>query len=118
VKVRIDPRWDMDAVDVYIYDLIPGHNRIMRFLLDEDQPSYRWDEMTNGQLTQPSLTLPRGVLEQLVVQANDYLPPSAATDRALQDAKEMRDRLLSMVERTFDVWTSPAKLTAPSERAA
>jgi hypothetical protein len=104
MNVRIVPRWDADSVDVYVWEKGVGANRLLRFLIDEEgNQNYRWDELppepTAG--VKPSLVLPHDVLRLLVGEANDYLPPSAATDLALKDAKEVRDRLLSLVEHTM-----------------
>lgn len=58
-------------------------------------------------LPAPSFILPGQALEALVREATKVLPPSDATVDALKDAREMRDRLLAMVERTQDLWTRP-----------
>lgn len=42
----------------------------------------------------PSLTLPGDIFKALVAAGSDILPPSASTERHLQDAIKVRDRLL------------------------
>ena len=97
-KVRIEQAWTRDAVKVWFYTpLANGTTRVHR-LVGHDQ----WEDVlveANGLLPDPSLVLPASALGALVAEAGDILPPSAATDRHLKDTIDVRDRLLSLVEK-------------------
>lgn len=45
----------------------------------------------------PTLTLPGDVFKALIAEGADILPPSAATERHLQDAIKVRDQLLALL---------------------
>lgn len=101
MKVHIERRWDTQSVDIYVYE--PSMNMGGRLLRWKDAGTVEWVEVAPGEQAEaPSLQLPVEVLEHLVVQAQDFLPPSAAVGAALKDTQEVRDKLLGMVERIID----------------
>lgn len=81
---------------------------ITAYTLDEGR--FEPHDVAQGASMPVFLHLPRDVFKAMVGAGVDYLPPSAATDAALKDTREVRDRLLGMVEQAF-----PLNLIAPRE---
>ena len=101
MKVHIERRFDRMAVDIYVYESLPNmKHRLLRW---KGAGEVEWIDTNDGEQPMgPSLQLPVEVLEQLVSEAQDFLPPSAAVGAALKDTQEVRDKLLGMVERIVD----------------
>jgi TolB-like protein len=55
----------------------------------------------------PTLTIPVDALAALALAAGDHLPPSAATDRHLDDTIAVRDRMTTLVEKLIDAELKP-----------
>jgi hypothetical protein len=61
-----------------------------------------WEEITEGSITDPhaiGFTVPEGVLEEVVAQFLKIKPTNTATQDHLEDALEVRNRLLAMIEK-------------------
>ena len=87
-------RPERQAVDIYLLDP-------MRSGCYQIAPSgvIEWQEVAQGAEMIPFLRLPIEAFAQIMAAGADILPPSAATVEALRDTREVRDRLLTMVER-------------------
>lgn len=103
MKARLEWAPFRDRVDIWLYqDAAVERGRVRRVL----QADGGWEEIPiaegahAGEPVKPTLELPTDALEAIIAAAGDVLPPSAATDRHLRDAVEIRDRLLALVERT------------------
>ena len=97
VKVRLEHAFQIDTFKIWFYERGPNGVRLY-----QTEPGNLWriEEVPEGAiLSEPSLTLPTDMLTALIAEASDHLPPSAATDRHLQDAQTTRDRLLAMIEK-------------------
>lgn len=93
MKAHIESRWENDSVRVWIIDGGPDNHRVMRL-----GPG-GWEPFGRGELTDPTFEIPQDALTALVAAAGDFLPPSTALAAHLADAREVRDRLLTLVER-------------------
>lgn len=59
-----------------------------------------WNKYREGSpLPDPTMVIPEDIYRALIEAGTDYLPPSAATDRHLEDSVKVRDRLLTLVEK-------------------
>jgi hypothetical protein len=97
-NVKLEKRWDRQTIAIWFWR--PGDPVLVAQQADE--PGLWKDvEVERGARfpVEPSLELPVDLFEQLVGEASDFFPPSAATDRHLKDAVEVRDRLLALVEK-------------------
>jgi hypothetical protein len=99
--VEYDPPSDGHRIWI-VSDELP--RRVMRFEErgDDSAPWVVWNDHADNTQAPPTLHLPAGALHALMLSAGDILPPSAALDVALTDAKAVRDRLLVLVERFVD----------------
>lgn len=97
-KVHLEPNVLMNTVRVYIYDR-EANGSINLWVYDGDE-TWHMESISEGeQLPEtPTLTLRREHLESLVAQAGDFLPPSGAQSRHLDDALKVRDRILTLLE--------------------
>lgn len=92
--VRLERNWLHDGYDVWLYERHP--DRIW-------YPGNEWRAVAEGAAdTPPSLTLPAGVLEALLAEAEKVIPASHATERHLADSIAVRDRLLVLVEKGWE----------------
>lgn len=102
---------------VFILDefMTGGHRLIITGRNFEGRPAYlnsdgEWEPIhdygaTNDEGAQvgtmpPGISLPAGVLDAIVAKATGTTPPQAATERHLNDAIAVRDRLLTLVEQS------------------
>jgi hypothetical protein len=94
MKVRVEHDWTRDHVNVVVYD------EARRAYLASD--GVTWKPITEGGVAEDidwTVSLPARVLEAIVAEARDVLPASAEQGAALADARMVRDRLLTLVER-------------------
>jgi hypothetical protein len=97
MKVHIERRWELNAVDIYLVEASADMTgRIMQIVGPD---AWQWQDVAPGEKPAPSFSLPLQAFELIVAGAGDFLPPSAATDAALKDTREVRDRLLALIER-------------------
>lgn len=101
MEARIEHDWPSGGVKVWLYQ---RHGRGLDvFQYEKDaEGGFRWrvePVYEAALLPEPTFELPRDALPALIEAASDFLPPSAATDRHLKDAIEVRDRALSLIER-------------------
>lgn len=101
--VRVIERWQSQRFDVFVFDRPPREAEaattqgLYRYVdgdwkLDEPGDPDPWTG-----LPRPSLSIPQGVLEQLLAQSKKLMP-SLDRDDAVSDARATRDRLLTLVE--------------------
>lgn len=62
-------------------------------------PSGEMHQIKEGELIIPSLLIPQPMMEALLREAQNFIPATDATTAHLKDAIEVRDRLLTMVEK-------------------
>ena len=97
VKARIERDWANAMVRVWLFEPRETGTRVLRIL---GKDVYQWDDVENGALLpEPTLYLPDEALQELVREASNVVPVEDATSAHLQDAIEVRDRLLSLVEK-------------------
>lgn len=102
MKARVEHRWDRDTVQVWLYDRQPDQSIRVYRILGED--AWQHEDVANGvTLPAPSFELRSEMLAALVEAAGDVLPPSGEMAEHLKDSREVRDRLLCMVEHKMGV---------------
>lgn len=97
-KVHVEYRWGTEHQDLYVYQHLGGNRARWLQIVGHDQ--YEWVDTEDGSQIKPSLSLPTGVLKAIVDAASETLPPSNQMAEHLKDAREVRDRLLALVERS------------------
>ncbi len=97
-QVRIEKRWDRATVQIYLFRPTSTGEKTVVARPTGKPGIWRNEEVELGAKTEPSLELPLTVFEQIIEEASDFFPPSAATDRHLSDTVAVRDRLLALVE--------------------
>lgn len=100
MKARIERDWGRDAVKVWLYQT-GAHMTVQVIAIQEDGELLMCNYEEGTEPPAPSFILPTAALEALVKEAAGVLPPSETTVDAMRDARETRDRLLTLVERTF-----------------
>jgi hypothetical protein len=93
VHVRLEPNFVNDSYRVWIYERSP--TRVMQRAAGG---GWRFDPFDESELPPPTLELPEDALRALLEEAGKVLPATHATERHLQDAIAVRDRLLNLVE--------------------
>lgn len=97
MKARVERNWMNHSVKIWLYHQGPPI-RLVRVL----GPDTFQDEILveGAELPEPSLQLPEEALSALIAAVSEILPASDATTGHLKDAVMVRDRLLSLVERS------------------
>lgn len=108
MKAEAIYRPERQGFDLILFQQSPT-GAVMAYTLGENG-FWESHEIAAGSAMPVFLHLPREAFKALMAAGADHLPPSAATDAALKDAREVRDRLLSLVEQAF-----PLNLIAPRE---
>jgi hypothetical protein len=97
MSVRLEQDWPRDGFNLWIYDLAGQHIVIHRY---EGDGVWRTDRQdANTQLGDPSLFLPRPILEDLIRASEGHVHAQDATVRHLDDVTSTRDRLLALIEK-------------------
>lgn len=100
IQIHIDkPYWKRDTVDVYIYDSSPHKTTLFKMRTDGHLQSNVSVDPGGELPSEPTLILPIEVFKLLAEKALEDMPPSTATVQHLKDAIQVRDRLLSIVEK-------------------
>lgn len=96
MKAHIEHIWYRKTVAVW---LVEG-GMLLQLLQQPSSPSEAaaWVELNKQEKQQPTFELPEKALEALLEAAGDYLPPSSAQSKHLDDAIEVRDRLLNLLD--------------------
>ena len=116
MRVHIVDRWEADAVDVYVTDGRPV-DRILR-LAPAAQPGAfaqadEWERLEpNGAATElaPTFRVRRAVWDAIVAAGAELAPADRTMDTAWRDAREVRDRLLGLVETLAASPSEPRKV--------
>lgn len=110
MRVRVIERWQADSFDVYVFRSAINEGG-MPDSIERLYEGQVWRTETLGDpetftgMPKPSFSLPREVVEELVMQARK-LSPSVDRDDAVSDARYVRDRMIDMVEKTVDFATT------------
>jgi hypothetical protein len=99
-KVHLEPDWIMQGVKVYLlasHESRGGVTAAWVGLGDDRAPILQ--NFAQGEEIPPAMILPRDWLEAIVREASGIMPATDATVDALNDARVVRDRLLTIVER-------------------
>lgn len=93
------------AYKVWVFSNQPGTgNAFIHYEMGEDgafKPPKVYQTGGRGDVLPelaPTMVLPEEVIEGIVQEASDVMPPNGATERHLYDAIDVRNRLLSMIE--------------------
>lgn len=98
MEIHTEYRRGTSILDVWIWER--GMGSKPRQLIFKGAEEVEWREYEDGErLEGPSLSLPDDVWRALSGKINGVLPASEATERHLKDAVEIRDRLLTLVEK-------------------
>lgn len=108
MRVEVVRRLERQGVEIFLFDQLPTGS-ILAYTLGERGAWERHDVAPGAEMP-VFLFLPQQAFEALMGAGVDFLPPSAATDAALKDAREVRDRLLGLVESAF-----PLNVIAPRD---
>jgi len=106
VKVRIErksfEKSFIEGYNIWFYQDI-GNDQIDVLEISktesDNEPSTLLRRYPRNESIPPSFFIPSEALEALVKEASGILPPSEATVEALNDTREVRDRLLTLVEK-------------------
>jgi hypothetical protein len=93
VRVYIQTQLARMGVDIFAFEDVPP--RIYRWGMSGWQVE-EYDERSRG--LEPTLSMPREMLEEIVRAAEGHVHAQDATVRHLDDAIAVRDRLLTLVE--------------------
>lgn len=94
-KVHIEPDWLNDNLKIWFYE---KHGHVLRTYKYLGDGVWEAADVVDGELSEPSMTLPSEALEALIRAAEGHVHAQDATVRHLDDAIAIRDRLLSMLE--------------------
>lgn len=110
MRVHVADRFELNVVAVYIVD-DAGPRRILRLLPPAGSApdrfarlSYRWEDYDPMAATadlEPTLELPRPAWEAMVAAGAELAPADRTMATAWKDARDVRDRLLGLVERAM-----------------
>lgn len=98
MKAHVDYDFVNESYKVWFFERgAPGTSRVLRF---PSPGTLMWDEVPDGAEAplEPSLELPEEAVELMIEKLSKVLPPDAAQAQHLKDAREVRDRLLAMIE--------------------
>ena len=100
MKVRIEGNFATAGHRVWLYDRMVHGLRVLRLPpIGETGGFPYWEDVDSSaaEIT-PTVELPAGALEALIAEGEEHVPTTSATVDALKDAREVRDRLLALVE--------------------
>lgn len=107
MEARLELEWMRDSWNVWIFDR--GARGVRRVYADDGEgrfsPEYEISENAAGPVP-PTLVLPTEFLRAIVTAGNEeagLLPPDRAMAAHLGDARDVRDRLLGMMERGVSI---------------
>lgn len=98
MKCRIERKdFVKDLYDVYLWDQeFTGRHFYMKYHGDG---VWSHEEILEGGLIVPTFSLPAPLLEAIAREVSGIIPPTEATTEHLKDARAVRDRLLTLVEK-------------------
>lgn len=102
--IAIDENFQTDGHTVWVYKKSNGNLQLLKLVASTPRPNWRWepiteDEASNLREAKPAtMILPRGVLEALTLAFAGERPDSEAQASHLLDTREVRDRVLTLVE--------------------
>lgn len=106
IQVRVGRQERMFGQSIWIH-LLPAEGKVEVLQLvkyGEGPPLPEWVSFDSGADVPPTLNLDDQIIEALAVALNEVGPPPNTTMKeALDDSKAVRDRLLSLVEKTYPV---------------
>lgn len=109
MEARLEQDWMRDSWRIWIADGLRSRGARRIYALDEHgqaKPEYEISEQASSDSIPPTLILPTDFLRAIVTAANEeagLLPPDRAMAAHLGDARGMRDRLLTMIERGVSI---------------
>lgn len=95
VKIEAKPGWDI--YDIWFYNM--RHDRMVDIYYFSGSECRTIQIKEGDKLPDPSLSLPRRVLDAFVKTARGAFPPTESMKQHLDDAIKIRDRLLAIVEK-------------------
>lgn len=108
--VRVFENWQADSFDVFVFPADAMREGTLPTMIHRHVEGDLWrleevgeNESFSGR-PKPSFSVPAPVLEE-VVRAVTKAKPSLDRDDAVADARQTRDRLLDLVEKTVESWT-------------
>ena len=85
--------------EISIYILEEGANEAFAMQVHEDGRLHQFKRLKNGEIAPPALRISARALEAIVREAAQIVPVGDAGAEALRDTRQVRDRLLTIVER-------------------
>ena len=96
-QVHVLRRWHNDTLAIYVHRRVEGETQVLT-LLPPDQ--MEWRGIAEGaEAGEPTLLLPAGLAGQIAAELMNVVPPNTEQALALKDARAVRDRLLTLVEK-------------------
>lgn len=95
MKAQIEWGWQTASMHVFLFDRHPDRY----FTIGEDGRLVPHEVDFNSDNAKPALVLSAEALDELLRAAAEKRPPQDATVDALNDARKVRDRLLTLIER-------------------
>ena len=93
MRVHIENEWYKNSFAVWVF--AEYEPRLLRVTSEGES----WEEVEEGSLPEPTLRLRQEVFEAIAVEMGHHTQASNATVEALRDTREVRDRLLTLVEK-------------------
>lgn len=95
MRCHLERDWATLDWNIYFYEAHANGTRVLIVQAD----GHGWMEVPLGGQMPVSLKLPVESMEALLMEAEQHIPVSHATERHLKDTIAVRDRLLALVER-------------------
>lgn len=101
VEVLLEENWQAGGYNVFVLERrgVAGERQQLRYVDDPNEFALRWEQLKDdGRTPAPTMFLPADALEALIAAAAGVTPAVPAHVEALEDARDVRDRLLTLVE--------------------
>lgn len=88
-----------DLVNVHVVEDFPPRALVMSRRVGDHISMMEWVPYAEGEMPPPLFSVPTRIAEVIATAMTEIVPALPATEDALQDARTVRDRLLSLIER-------------------
>ena len=96
MKAVIEKRLETDTVNVWILSDHPSQRQVL--VLGATEPFGHWETVVPGASISPTYVFGSEVIAAIAREAGNVVDSTNETREALIDARQVRDRLLTMIE--------------------